>query len=447
MKKFIISLFALVMLSLPAYALEATVAQFDVYVGGTKIEHKNTLYPLLTYKDVTYFPMTYDYVRLLGLTSSWENGEFHLSYCPTTTAYTYSTEYLPEVKTIQAELDSHPVYVNGKLLDNSQEEYPVFNARGITYFPLTWRFATEEFGMSIAWDDCLIINSLTNISNIGFTDVKDGKAYFGNSFYQAELTENRDLSYTLIGDKNFVLDASDNTVSAYDGTLPYAEFGSDISERLSISGNDLQYDGVVIADVTDYVAAEKERENPLGINIYGIEYDLGGGKSIVSVSLTYKTEFAQPHAIGLKTFCFISDSGNFVPLDINEDKFFHSVEHINGNSYVCLIDYSQLLYTTYLLTDGNTLVPVTDAAHSNIELIGQIDGKPVVKATRKSEYEDVSAINDGYFTIEADGSFNKIYPYTHTDGAAVVNNRLYLLIWRNNTIVDTSTGEEIRIYI
>lgn len=40
----------------------------------------------------------------------------------------------------------------GKCLDNSAEPYPLLNFRGVTYFPLTWRFAVEEFGWEYHFD-------------------------------------------------------------------------------------------------------------------------------------------------------------------------------------------------------------------------------------------------------------------------------------------------------
>ncbi len=40
------------------------------------------------------------------------------------------------------------ITVNGKVIDNSKEEFPLLVFRDVTYFPLTWRFAVSEFG----WD-------------------------------------------------------------------------------------------------------------------------------------------------------------------------------------------------------------------------------------------------------------------------------------------------------
>ena len=43
------------------------------------------------------------------------------------------------------------ILVNGKQIENSSEEYPVLRFRDVTYLPLTWRFAVEEFGWEYSY--------------------------------------------------------------------------------------------------------------------------------------------------------------------------------------------------------------------------------------------------------------------------------------------------------
>ena len=451
MKKFIITLFALVLLSIPAYAFEAAVPQFDVYANGMKLEHKNTEYPLLVYKDITYFPMTYDYVRMLGMTSSWVDGKFYLSFCPG--SYDWPTpEWAPEAKTIEGEIAAYPIYVNGKLIDNSKEEYPIFNARGITYFPLTWRFATEEFGMELAWDGYLAIECGGGDFGHSISRIEDGRIYFGATIYNATLAKDYigSFSYEWAGERNYIFDTNARTVVPDDGETEWDEDGVNIYEKLKVEGNYLTYDGTAIADVSGFVTGEAQREKPLGINVYGTEYELGGGKSIFFARLNYLYEFAVPHPHGINLW-FIKDGESFTPVEMDQTGFFVKAEYINGVNWLCLFDqvsdgwedYGPYRYSLYTIAKDNSLVRITDSDHDNIVLLGQIGGKPVVKATWQSEYGRVSAVNDGYFTVEADGSLNRIYPYVFCDDAAVVNDRLYLLIWRNNTIVDVLSGEEI----
>ncbi len=456
MKKIILTLLAALAVSAPAFALEADVAQFDVWVDNSKIEHKATEYPLLVYKDITYFPMTYDYVRMLGLTSSWTDGCFYLSYCPPAGGWPDAAPaYAPETAKIEGEIATYPIYVNGKPIDNSKEEYPVFNARGITYFPMTWRFATEEFGMDYIWNGRLIINANRgNKRGNGFTE-DGGRLYFETDtyeFYPSEEYEGH-AGFRRTGEIKRVFDPSSRTVTATDYCPPASDSGADIREKLSVNGGSLMYENTMIADISDYVAAEKQRDEPLGINVFGYESDLGGGKSLVSVSMRYLTKYAQPHSVGATGFWFIKNAdGSFDRFDLGFDFTFAGAEYVGGKRYMCVnatkkeggTTYVTGKYLTYILNDDNSLVPITDADHENIRLLGSSEGKPVVLATWLDEYVGVSAVNDGYFTVESDGGLRKIYPYVFGDGMTVYDGHLYLLIWRNKTIVDVTTGEEIK---
>jgi hypothetical protein len=139
-------------------AVDVQRPNFPVEVNGTRINVNETYsaYPLLLYKDVTYFPMTWDYVRGLGLSITWNpdtgldiqnegNAVNELKPQDSENENT-STHY-------SAVLPSYAIKVNGKVIDNASEPYPVLNFRGVTYFPMTWRFAHDEFNMTTEWSN------------------------------------------------------------------------------------------------------------------------------------------------------------------------------------------------------------------------------------------------------------------------------------------------------
>ena len=154
----ILSVFLLTMSSIQqawaANTVQVTLPGFTVTLNGQSTGNDYSKYPLIVYKDITYFPMTYYDCRLLGLKTNW-------------TADTglvidknedYFYEYLREVnnsknaKKQTAKLTDGKITVNGKGIDNSKEEYPLLVFRDITYFPLTWRFAVNEFGWDYHFD-------------------------------------------------------------------------------------------------------------------------------------------------------------------------------------------------------------------------------------------------------------------------------------------------------
>lgn len=162
-KKLCAALFALLLsaslVPVPARAAASVTATIPTYTWELEyenIDYRNSLYPPLNYKGVTYFPMTWGYCRLLGLTSVWIDGEGLFiaswgSYGPAAGDEFPTYPAAKNTKSVTATLANYPIYVNGKKIDNSKEEYPLLNFRGVTYFPMTWRFAREEFNWDTDW--------------------------------------------------------------------------------------------------------------------------------------------------------------------------------------------------------------------------------------------------------------------------------------------------------
>ncbi len=137
-----------------------TVPAFPVTLNGLTIEQTNNQYPSLVYKDITYVPMTYYDAQLLGLDSQWEaqSGLAIQKDGFVADQITAQQRYVP-YKSATANAGSYTalrpsfaVTVNGKSIDNSKEEYPLLVFRDVTYFPLTWRFAVDEFGWNYTFD-------------------------------------------------------------------------------------------------------------------------------------------------------------------------------------------------------------------------------------------------------------------------------------------------------
>ncbi|MEQ8201422.1 MAG: DUF5050 domain-containing protein [Syntrophomonadaceae bacterium] len=150
----------------PAQAAAATVSvtlpAFPVSLNGVGIDNDHSSYPLLVYKDITYFPMTYYDSRFLGLESTWDS-QRGLAVIKTGAAWDYHPypSQAPNRKAYSAQVAGFPITVNGQAVENRSEEYPLLIFRNITYFPLTWRFAVNEFGWKYSFNpaDGLVIDS------------------------------------------------------------------------------------------------------------------------------------------------------------------------------------------------------------------------------------------------------------------------------------------------
>jgi len=156
-------LMTLMLSAVPVSAKEnAVLPAFDVYFNGNKVESEFREYPLLVCKDITYFPMTYFDSRHLGLTTEWDNDTRTLynDQGNITCAYRdYKWENKNEKSNVVNGCNFN-IVVNGKEIDNAKEPYPIITFRDVTYFPLTWRFAVDEFGWEYSYDheNGLVIN-------------------------------------------------------------------------------------------------------------------------------------------------------------------------------------------------------------------------------------------------------------------------------------------------
>lgn len=132
-----------------------TLPAFKVTINGEAADNNFSQYPLIVYKDITYFPMTYNDCRFLGLESYWKGNTEGL-FIETTGVTAAYKPYRTAVKNSRyqtAVIPSFPIKVNGKSVDNQKEEYPLLSFRNITYFPMTWNFGVNEFGWDYSFDD------------------------------------------------------------------------------------------------------------------------------------------------------------------------------------------------------------------------------------------------------------------------------------------------------
>ncbi len=162
MKKFMLLLGIMLMLTTMSYGEEnetevvVSVPEFDVRVNGQLIATEYSNYPIIQYKGITYFPMTWDYLNGIGLFLNWSE-TLGLEINKSSNVTELTQEFLQGNYELGAKLDAiiaeYPIRVNGQDIDNAQEEYPILSCNNVTYFPMTWRYAVTEFGWETEWSD------------------------------------------------------------------------------------------------------------------------------------------------------------------------------------------------------------------------------------------------------------------------------------------------------
>lgn len=149
-----------------AATVSITIPTFRVTINDEVIDNTYSKYPLIVYRNITYFPMTYYGSRFLGITTKWDqiNG---LEIQQAGSSFFSYESYLTNTRNLSSYRAAFPTFnirVNGRPINNAKEEYPLLIFRGVTYFPLTWRFAVEEFGWEYKFSPQLglVINSFNN---------------------------------------------------------------------------------------------------------------------------------------------------------------------------------------------------------------------------------------------------------------------------------------------
>ncbi len=239
----------IIVLIIPTSSFAATatvnIPAFKVTINGEVIDNTYSQYPLIVYKDITYFPMTYFDTRFLGLTTEWHQlsglkiqqagsslSNYHL--------YKSNTENL---SSYTAAFPTFNINVNGKSINNALEEYPLLIFRSITYFPLTWRFAVDEFGWEYEFTSQLGLEITSNSNAFNHPTPSPGVIYpivleketaLNAITYTIRITRYKDPAF---GNLSISTDG-ENFTSIGDSSLYYGVIGSIEENSIGFTSND-----------------------------------------------------------------------------------------------------------------------------------------------------------------------------------------------------------------
>ena len=143
-----------------AECVKVRIAPYYTQIDDMSVYNPAVEFPILTYKNVTYLPLTHGLCAKLGYAVGFDSEKGFFITKHRDMVYTldesplfgkdaenyYGVDYT-------AYIADYPIYLNGIRIDNTKEEYPFLNFRGITYLPLTYRFAVEEMCLDIEWSE------------------------------------------------------------------------------------------------------------------------------------------------------------------------------------------------------------------------------------------------------------------------------------------------------
>lgn len=181
--------------------VQVTLPTFQVTLNGYVVQNQYRQYPLLVYKDILYFPMTWYDCRFLGIETSWSDEDsLIIAQSPVTSSYHPYLTNDENANRFTASVAEGKVSVNGKVIENSQESYPLLIYKDVSYFPLTWRFAHDEFGWSYDWDNSQGLAIHSNNLQVHDVDLppyagENGTVLFKNYYYYVETVEQTNYVY------------------------------------------------------------------------------------------------------------------------------------------------------------------------------------------------------------------------------------------------------------
>jgi len=137
--------------------VDAQIAVAQLRINSEIVDGRRALYPLLTYREITYVPLTWNLCRALGLQTGFTMTGPHLSVKanPSIPIIALIQDTLPSTSAdrvpgtrIQASIVNYMVTIGEETIDNATQVWPLLNYADITYLPLTWYFIHDLLGLS-----------------------------------------------------------------------------------------------------------------------------------------------------------------------------------------------------------------------------------------------------------------------------------------------------------
>jgi len=443
MKKFCLMLLVLLLLSsvtVSAKTVTATIPDYTFILGNSSIYYQDSEYPLLSYKDITYFPMTYDYCRLLNLAISWDNtAGLYIAYQPDLNYYHNQLPAYPittNKKYNRVTVPEYPIYINGKPYDNKTAKYPFLNFRGVTYCPVTWDLAYGEFGWTTSFVPgtfSVSAHSATYYSTYQYANsLPDGFTVYRYEQVPIVMEDGK----TAIMNKPFYekFDYATKTLVPYPegGEIPVRQY---IRHDLQVIEGDVYlHKGQLLPEVKFH--GDGENVTSVSNSLYALEYKMAG-TSFYEINCKYELTYTDGSlSKGQTTYSYVEVYGQlkfigkdiYIPTAVNcaDGNIYFDAYH-SATNYMWTERSSA--HKLYRLSPNGEITLINDLypQYGCMELLGEVNGIMYLRCVWMPPYEnggsfrgvsekcyEVSPLNDGYFTYNGK-DLVKLYNYIYAD--------------------------------
>ena len=460
-----------------AQNVKVKIASFYTQIEDVSVDNRYVEYPLITYKDITYFPMTYNLCAMLDLSTGYdsEHGLYITKhYCDMqdtsnlfggSAVNYYNTEY-------DAVIPSYPVYLNGIRIDNTKEEYPLINFRNITYFPMTWHFAYEELNFNINWsqEDYSFFLERGDNYRMAYVYKADEESVLLENIvdvYEERTNEHGDISHDLSYSywDFFELNLETEMIARLESKTSGENvefdtgFGRVEAKEIEITAKE---NGLYLGDI---LVMEYDTKNVS--NLQAAEVKTGENSSLISL-IVYTGQIMPPYTQH-KEYLIERIGSEFTVMEWDEKNNFNGVfSDENGGFYVCSSGYSPASMARwsnsfsdvyYYKAESGKLLSYSEKYSeiiNSVEVIGKANGKLYVKAiwfdANKSMNGSInfnlSPVNSGFYEINlSNGEMTKIYPYIYGETFIAPNGGVYCSTdyARTQRLVNLVTGKIIPV--
>ncbi|MFK7691662.1 hypothetical protein [Paenibacillus sp. HJGM_3] len=442
-----------------------TLPKFPVVMDGIQLDNAHLRYPLLTYKDITYIPMTWSISQATALQLNWseENGLSVNLGTPMSVKPELEIGGSFRYDRYTAQVAEFPVSVNQEEVNNSEQTYPLLVFQDITYFPLTWDYAVDKFRWVLTWNDADGLSIKTNQRRY-----MSGIIYDDENYLYTYVHNVRDRMFrvpkSLDGSPELLTVEQSKQIMASIQALPEIVPGKveSIPKLTVYKDHQLWYDGNPLISV-DKEEAEKRLANRSGetkndVFVYRESmFDLGADTKVFAFYIP--TGPSNPGGTPSSKRLVIVHQGTAQEVTDFTRAISGFRKSMDG---VWLWTNSPTRLSGRTGSDrGEVLWVGADGTHRSwnqildaqyVRVLHHEDDKLLVQAYELFRLENTSPKNTDYFWLHSDGTYEKIGNLTEettTKDAllfivdnldAYVNRDLNIYVVRNNTISNVNNG-------
>ncbi|UJF33634.1 hypothetical protein [Paenibacillus hexagrammi] len=445
----------------PGVHVRVNIPDFPVTVDGIQVDSRTLEYPLLVYKDITYFPMTWNVGQGMGIRLSWsEEGGLTLSpFSGTKTKLDMETGgHFSANESYTASIANFPVTVETESIDNRAQTYPLLVFQDITYFPMTWHFAVDSFGWKTTWDDnngfAIRTSQMPHLENVVYDD--ETSIYVTSSF-QATNGMFR-IAKDLTGDPVWLSKEEEDAIWQKMQDSEASLSLQPASDRdVQIDNNLITFEGVTLLSLQptldkmkEYYDNNPDEERQDRARVSARIYPLDDGNTLVSLRIYSYLHIPAPYTPHEDSLYFVAN-GKAEKLE-SFDQSIQSVKKTDSGNWVWSWSPEYMAARNgnargeilWLGSDGNIRL-WNDVLNVQFLAALDVEGDDMLALAYNLYGDGATSRPQGYFRLHQDGTYEKVketaFDMNHPPSIPYTTKEHQLFVIDGNSVSNVLSGE------